>query len=80
MKITSEPMQTETKPKYPYHGESTQSGNIVLFIKKDTGIFVGSISSERSLGEFDDDINESVFTPITYKTTFEGWEDETRWL
>ena len=80
MKITSEPIQTETKPKYPYHGIDKRDGEVLLILgkgvavvsktgkPKDKSVSERPVGCVLNMGCFDED----DFTPITYKTTFEG--------
>lgn len=71
MKITGEQINNDTI-KYPYHGKS-EKGNIVLFFSEGIGVYVVTADPEKwKVGKLYKDILESCFTPIPYKTTFEG--------
>jgi len=70
MKITSEPITEQIKREYPYHGKGRDF--LVLFFAVNTGIVVKDFTTNNLDFEFRATWEEECFTPITYKTTFEG--------
>ena len=72
MKITSEPITEQTKNKYPYHGKHKIINMIVEFYAPKSGEVAWSGENRYKEGYISDTWVEREFTPITYKTTFEG--------
>lgn len=61
MKVEVNEIKKEEK-KYPYLGYSPKSGNIVLFIKEEAGIYLSVIKGSYNMGDYENGIEESDFT------------------